>query len=165
MSTATKISLLLAAITSGLTAGLFWGYSYSVMRALRTVDDKIFVTVMNKINIVIQNGWFGFCFGGGLVFAVVSVIMVLVSRNVAALPWAIASAVLFLAAVVVTSVINIPLNNALATVAATADPETLAAARERFEAPWDRANVIRAALHTAAFVAACLALLADRVRP
>ena len=165
MSAVTKISLLLAAITSGLTAGLFWAFGYSVMRALRTVDDKTFVTVMNKINVVILNGWFGFCFGGGLVLAVVAVIMVLVSRNAAAPGWAIASAVLFLVAVIVTSVINIPLNNALATAATTADPGTLAAARDRFEAPWNRANIIRAALHTAAFVAACIALLTYRARP
>ncbi|QDP95943.1 DUF1772 domain-containing protein [Microlunatus elymi] len=165
MNALTKISLVLAAITSGLTAGLFWGYAYSVMPALRTVDDKTFVTVMNKINVVILNGWFGFCFGGGLALAVIAMIMVLISRNTAAMPWAIASAVLFLAAVIVTSVINVPLNNGLATVAATADPGALAAARAHFEAPWNKANVIRAGLHTAAFVAGCIALLAYRIRP
>ena len=159
----TKIILLLSVVTSGLTAGLFWAYAYSVMPALRSVPDGVFVTTMNRVNAVIPvSGWFWLCFGGGLVLAVAAVIAVAVGDGRESLPWLIAAAAAFVIAVVVTGAVNIPLNTGLEEVSAASDPAALAAARQRHEVPWIRANVVRAVFHTIAFVSSAVALLVYR---
>jgi uncharacterized membrane protein len=157
---ATKIILLLAAVTSGLSAGLFWAFAYSVMPALRTADDRVFVTVMDKINtVIVASGWFWLCYAGGMILSIAALVMVVVTWSPAALPTVIIATAFYLLAMIATGVINIPLNNALAAIAGTADPAVLTSMRQRYEAPWNRGNVIRAALHTIAFVASCIALL------
>jgi uncharacterized membrane protein len=72
------------------------------------------------------------------------------------LPWAVAALVLYLAVVVATLAVNVPLNDA---VKAAGDPDRiadLAAVRERFnEARWVSWNLARTVASTAAF--GCLA--------
>ena len=47
--------LLTAKTLAGLLAGVFFAYATSMMPALRAMDDDTFLTVMNKINVVIVN--------------------------------------------------------------------------------------------------------------
>lgn len=143
------IVLVLATVTSGLTAGLFWAFGYAVMPALRRTDNRTFAEVMNQINVVILNGWFALCFGGAAVFGVLAVIMVAIGGS-SALPWAIAAVAIYVASLIITFAVNIPLNNALAATSR----------REAFEDRWNRANVLRAVGHTIAFTAFGIALLA-----
>ncbi|MFD8743300.1 DUF1772 domain-containing protein [Streptomyces sp. NPDC059616] len=72
-----------------------------------------------------------------------------------ALPWLIAALVLYLVAFMVTSGVNVPLNDELARAGDSAHAGQLAATRADFENKWVLWNVVRALLHTAAF--ACLA--------
>ncbi|SDT18487.1 anthrone oxygenase family protein [Microlunatus soli] len=148
MIIATMIILLLATVTSGLTAGLFWAFGYAVMPALRRTDDRTFAEVMNQINVVILNGWFALCFGGAAIFGVLAVIVVAVGGS-AALPWTITAVAVYAASLIITFAVNIPLNNALASTSQ----------RAAFEGRWNRANVLRATGHTIAFVAFGTALL------
>jgi uncharacterized membrane protein len=120
---------------SGLLAGVFFAYAVSVMPALRSMDDQTFVTVMNRINVVIVNPLFLLVFLGAPALAVV---LLAWDRS----PWAIAAAVLAVVTLLVTIVFNIPLNNALA---AGGD-------REAFETPWVLWNVVRTLTGTAGFV-------------
>ncbi|MFD5503694.1 anthrone oxygenase family protein [Streptomyces sp. NPDC127061] len=72
-----------------------------------------------------------------------------------ALPWLIAALVLYLVAFMVTSGVNVPLNDQLARAGDPAHAGQLAAKRADFENKWVLWNVVRVLLHTAAF--ACLA--------
>lgn len=137
-------SLVAAVITNGLMAGLFAAYSYAIMPGLGRGGDRTFVEAMQQTNAAILNGWFGICFGGAVVFAAVAVLLHLGRPG---LPWIVAGLVLYLAVLVVTFRINVPLNDALAA-AGDGDP---AGARARFEGVWVRWNVVRAVLSTAAF--------------
>jgi uncharacterized membrane protein len=136
--------LVAAVITNGLMAGLFAAYSYAVMPGLGRAGDRTFVEAMQQTNAAILNGWFGICFGGAVVFAAVAVVL---HRGRPGLGWILAGLVLYVAVLVVTFAVNVPLNDALAA-AGNADP---AGVRARFEGTWVRWNVVRAVLSTGAF--------------
>ena len=135
--------LVLGITTTGLIAGLFCAFAYSVMPGLHRADARTLVTAMQKINVAIVNPVFLLLFFGGLV---VTVAAAWLCRHDAIAPWAIAAAVLYLLGLVVTVAFNIPLNDRLA---AATDPD---AARRAFETAWVRWNLVRAALHTGAFM-------------
>jgi uncharacterized membrane protein len=127
--------LLTAKTLAGLLAGVFFAYATSVMPALRAMDDDTFLTVMNKINVVIVNPVFLLVFLGA---PLASVAILAWERN----PWAIAGAALALVTLLVTAVFNIPLNNALAD----------GGSREAFENPWILWNILRTVTGTACLV-------------
>jgi uncharacterized membrane protein len=153
-----NVSLVLATITTGLVAGLFYAYSVSVMLALQRVDDRTFIEVMQRINAAIQNGWFALTFLGAVLFTGLSAIL-LWGRGDRVLWLVIAGLALYLLALVVTFGINIPLNNRLDAAGRPdriADPASVRAA---FEAGWARWNIIRTLLATGSFACLCAALI------
>ena len=144
-------ALVAGTVTTGLMAGLFAAFSYAVMPGLSRTDDATFVQSMQRINVAILNGWFGLCFGGALVCTALAVLL---HRGRAGLGWIVAGLLLYVAVLVVTFAVNVPLNNRLN--AATTD---LAAARAAFEVAWVRWNHLRSVLCTAAFGCLCWALV------
>jgi uncharacterized membrane protein len=149
------LALVAATITTGLVAGLLFAYAVSVMPALRLVDDRTFVEVMQRINVAIINGWFLTCFVGALVFTVLAGLLHLGADSRSALPWIVAAFVLYVAALVITGRLNVPLNNALVAAGKPDRIADVAAVRERFEAPWVRWNIARTVAATGAL--GCLA--------
>jgi uncharacterized membrane protein len=143
--------LFAATLTTGLAAGLFASWAYSVMPGLARADDRTFVTAVQRMNVAILNGWFAVCFGGALVFGVAAALLHLGGPDRRALPWIVAGALLYIAVVVVTFAANVPLNDRLAAAGDPARIRDLAAVRAAFEAGWIRWNVVRAVLNTAAF--------------
>ncbi|MGW0932632.1 anthrone oxygenase family protein [Streptomyces sp. NPDC002644] len=160
METARSLVLVAATVTTGLVAGLFHGFSIAVMPGLARGDDRTLVDVMRRINVAILNGWFLAGYVGALLLDVASLVLVLLDdgSRAAVLPVAVATA-LYLAAVVLTARVNIPLNNALEQAGADSGPAAAAAARRRFEQPWVRANHGRTVLCTLALTALCWALV------
>jgi uncharacterized membrane protein len=121
------------------------------MLGLGRADDRTFVEAMQRINVAILNGWFGAAFGGALVLAVLAVVL---NLHRSPLLWVVAALVLYLAAVVITMAVNVPLNNALDAAGLPDQPAYLAAARHAFESSWVRWNIVRTVASTAGF--ACL---------
>ncbi|MFJ2194211.1 DUF1772 domain-containing protein [Kitasatospora sp. NPDC087861] len=155
MELARTLTLIAAAVTCGLTAGLFYAYACSVMPALARVEDRAFIEVMQRVNVAILNGWFVLGFVGALLSTGAAVALHLPSDGHHALPATIAALALYVAAIGVTRSVNIPLNDELA---AAGEPKHItdpAGVRSRFEARWVRFNVLRALLCTAAL--GCLA--------
>ncbi|MFI6781422.1 DUF1772 domain-containing protein [Micromonospora sp. NPDC050276] len=151
MGLLSTVSLLAATLTTGLTAGLFAAFAYAVMPGLGRADDRTLVLAMQRINESILNGWFAVCFGGALLFTVLAAGLHLSGDRRAALPWVVAALLLYLVVLGVTGVVNVPLNNVLARAGDVDGVTDLAALRERFEATWVRANVVRAVASTGAF--------------
>ncbi|MFF3457882.1 DUF1772 domain-containing protein [Streptomyces sp. NPDC002730] len=140
-----------ATVVNGLVAGVWYAYATSVMPALARSDDRIYLEVMQNINEVIQNPVFFAGFFGALILAAVAAWQ---QRRSPARWWAVAALALYAAVLLVTTAVNIPLNDE---VAAAGDPARIAdpaAVRERFEDPWVAWNVVRLVLSTAAL--ACL---------
>jgi uncharacterized membrane protein len=148
------LSLLAATLMTGAMTGVFGIYANAIMPGLRATDDRTFVGAFQSIDRAIINPLFMLTFLGALVFAAVAAGLHAGERSV--LVWVAAAFVLYLAVVVVTLAINVPLNDALK---AAGDPDRiadLAQVRDRFdEARWVGWNIVRTILSAAAF--ACLA--------
>ncbi len=137
--------LIAATITTGLVAGLLFGFACAVMPGLHRVDDAGFVAVMQSINRSILSGWFLLCFVGAPLLTVAALAIDIVGDRAGVL--AIATAVALTAlSYLITAAVNVPLNNALD--ASTADP---AQARALFEGRWVRWHIARTLASTGAF--------------
>lgn len=132
-------TLITARILAGLLAGLYLGFAIAVMPALRRTDDTTFGIVMNHINAVIVNPPFLVVLVGA---PAVTVGLLVVDRS----PVVVVAAALAVAALIVTVVANVPLNNALAD----------GGARDAFETPWVRWHLTRTAATAASFALLCL---------
>jgi len=152
--------LVLAAMTTGLTAGVFAIYGNAVMPGLRSTDDRTFVGAFQSVDRAIINPWFiGGGFFGALGLAVAAAVLHLGEEWRSVLPWIVAAAVLHLVVVAITVAVNVPLNDAIK---AAGDPATIdvAAVRGAFdEARWVAWNWVRVALDLAAFGALAIALV------
>jgi len=120
---------------SGLLAGLYAAFVIAVMPALRGVPDSVFISTMNRINDVIVNPAFILLFLGTPVLS-----LILLRWHQGVLAWvAVATAV---AAVLITFMANIPLNDALAA----------GGSRDAFENPWTAWHAVRTAACLTTFV-------------
>jgi uncharacterized membrane protein len=148
------LSLFAATITTGAMTGVFGIYANAIMPGLRATDDRTFVGAFQAMDRAIINPAFMLTFLGALVFSAAAAGLHAGEKSV--LPWIVAAFVLYLAVVVITLAINVPLNDALK---AAGDPDRiadLARVRDRFdEARWVGWNIVRTILSAAAF--ACLA--------
>jgi uncharacterized membrane protein len=149
MSTVVLVAALVAA---GLVAGLFYAYACSVLPGLGRGDDRTFVEAMRGINIAIVNPVFLLTFLGAPVLAGVAVFL-----NPGPRPWVLAGFGFLVAMLVITAVVNVPLNNAL-----DSGGEDYAALRAQFETVWVRWNVLRALASTAGFGCLVAAVLTRR---
>lgn len=151
-------ALILATLSTGLTAGVFGLYAHTVMPALAKTDDRTFVGSFQAMDRAILNPWFvGFGFTGSLVFSAAAVVTQIGHDP---LGWTIAALVLYLIAFVITPAVHLPRNDALK---AAGDPDTIAdlakVRRDFDEARWRRWNTVRAWTSTFAFAALCWALV------
>jgi uncharacterized membrane protein len=161
MGVVRTVALIAATISTGLMAGVFWLYAHTVMPGLRRADDRLFVGAFQALDRAIVNAWFlagGFL--GALVLTAASVFLHFGGDSLAVPAWIVAGFVLYLATVVITFAVNVPLNDALK---AAGDPdaiEDLAGVRRQFnEARWVRWNLARTVLTTAAFACLTVALV------
>lgn len=144
-----------ATVATGLVAGVFSAFACAVMPALARSDDRVFVRVMTDINDAIQNPVF---FAGFLGAPVLTAVCARRSRGSGRRRWVWAALTAHALVLLVTTVVNVPLNDRLAGAgdpARIADP---AAVRERFEDTWVAWNVVRALLSTSALVCLVRAL-------
>lgn len=140
------ISLVVAAISTGLLAGVYYAYASSVMLAFHQLDDRTFVDVMNRINTVIVNPVFMLSFLGSVAFTVLAAALHLRADQRTVLWWILGALALNIISFLISSGGNIPLNNTLANVHAG----DFASVRTHFEAPWVRLNIMRALANTGA---------------
>jgi uncharacterized membrane protein len=156
MDTVRLVVLVSATISTGLIAGLFYGYHVAIVTALRGVDDRTYVKVNQQVNTHILNGgFFGPYLGSAVFSAVAAASMFGGDRGSVLLPTGLAF--LFnVAAILVTGAGNIPLNRALD----RSNLDQATKTRERFEKPWNRFNALRSWLHGLGFVCMCWALIA-----
>lgn len=145
-------------VLTGLMAGLFFAYACSVTLALRTVDDHTYIDVMQRINRAIQNGVFGLCFVGAALLPAVGAVLAFGAGRPGAAGLAGAGLGCYLAALVVTFAVNIPLNVRLDRAGSARGVQDPGPPRERFERQWNRSNAVRTLLSVAALTLQCLAL-------
>ena len=144
-----------AALGAGLAAGVYLAFSFLVLPAFRTLPAAAAVSAMQRINVSAVRAPFMTVFFGGAA-ASAAVIVLHLTSDAPAGPTRILGAVLALAAVVITVVRNVPLNNALVRIDANAPG--LMATWQSFDRSWSRANYARATVSVAAVIALIFSL-------
>jgi len=134
-----------ARVSGGLLAGLYLAFAVAVMPALHGLGDDGFVDTMKRINVSIVNPAFLLVFLAAPVLAVAAAVL---ARS----PWAYTAATLGVITLVITLVVNVPLNDKLAAGGSRADFETL----------WVLFNALRTLTGIGSFV--CLLLSRSTVR-
>ena len=146
------IVLVGAIMTTGLVAGVFVLYAHTIMPGLRRTDDRTFVGAFQAIDRAVINPWFMTCFFGALLLIGIAAVQSFHSGARGTSPWLTAGFVLYLAVVVITLTVHVPLNDAIK---AAGDPDTLAdldQVRREFDEPrWAAWNLVRTLLCTTAF--------------
>jgi uncharacterized membrane protein len=151
-------ALIVTTVLLGLISGLFYTYTVSVMLSLRGVDDRTFVSVMQRINRDIQNGKFFLSFVGALLFLILSLVLFIGVDSGVLLP-IIVSLVLYVISFGITVRGNVPMNIRLER---RGDPDKiadLAGARKEFEERWTKLNTLRGLFATLAMGTMCWALI------
>jgi uncharacterized membrane protein len=150
----------IAAVGSGLAAGVFFAFSTFVMTALDRLPDRQGLLAMQEINDVAPTPWFMVPFIGTALVGVVLVVLAL--RRPSDLPVVnlVVGSVLYVAGVVVTVAYHVPNNDDLALV----DPSSPGAADawNDYRTPWTAWNHVRTVLFLGAAIAFTVALVASR---
>jgi uncharacterized membrane protein len=151
MTSLTSAVLIAAALATGWVAGVLGHYAHTLMPALRTVDDRTFVTAFQAIDRAILNPWFMVAFFGAPVLAAAGAVLTWGDGSALRI-WLLVAAALLVAGVIMTVTINVPLNDAIK---AAGDPDRiadLAAVRSAFdESRWATWNLVRTVTTVAAF--------------
>lgn len=147
----------LAALGSGLMAGLFFVFSTFMMTALARLGAPQGIAAMQSVNVAILNPLFLSVFMGTAVLSLVTGAAALWNWRAAGSGWLLAGSLLYLAGImVVTMLFNVPLNDALAAV----DPASGegAAAWQRYLDVWVKWNHVRTVAGLGALACFILAL-------
>lgn len=148
---------LLAALGSGLIAGVFFAFSAFVMKALARRPAGEGIAAMQSINVVVLTSWFMAAFLGTGVACVLTLIISLLRWHMPGAAWLLAGSVLYLAgSLLVTIVFNVPKNEALAA-AAPADPGSVKL-WAAYVAGWTLWNHVRTAASFGAAASFAIAL-------
>ena len=147
-TTTQSVTLVAATVGTGLMAGLYFAFDVSVMPGLGRGDDQTYVTAMRNINEAIDNGLFGLLFLGAFLATGIAAVQQQRGGRPDAARWGWTAFALYGLSLVVTALVNIPLNNQLARAGSD-----LTAARSRFGTRWTSGNLIRTVACTAALAA------------
>jgi uncharacterized membrane protein len=153
-NTVVIIYTFIAALGSGLIAGVFFIFSFAVMRALSRITPFSGMWAMQSINIYILNPVFlGVFLGTGIICAGLAITAV-VRWHLPGAGWMLAGTMIYIiGSIGVTMIFNVPMNNALM-VADPATPEGLEL-WAKYLTDWTFWNHIR----TFASIAACASLI------
>lgn len=156
--TASNIILTLTATLTALMAGLFYAWSCSVMLGFARLNDREFVSAMQKTNRAILNPVFFASFFGAPIFLVISTFLHYGFPRF----WLLFSATIIylIGNFGVTMFGNVPLNNTLDQFnLESATDEEIARQRINFERPWNNLNTIRTISSTLALILVIIACL------
>ncbi|MEU6250537.1 DUF1772 domain-containing protein [Glycomyces sp. NPDC047010] len=158
--------LLLATLTTGLTAGVYTDWSNTIMPGLGEVDDRTFVGAFQALDTAITNPLFlGVEFTGSLLLIALALVLHLRSGQRAVLVWLSVALAAYLVSVVITMGVNEPLNTEIRSVTELGTDADFTAARALLdEARWTAWNTVRALVTVAAFGSLAWTLVIHRRR-
>lgn len=145
-------ALIIATLMVGLMAGVMALYANTLMPGLGRTDDRTFIGAFQAIDTRIINPLFLMTFFGALVFTALAAVLHLDEEVRSPLPWIVVAGALYLATVVITLRINVPLNDGIKAAGSPNQISDLAEVRKKFsEGKWARWNLVRVVATTTAF--------------
>ena len=146
-------------VLTGLSAGLFYAWSVSVIPGTQKLADPTYLETMQSINRAILNPAFFLIFFGSVVFLCIASIYQFHTSRITFWLMLTASIFYFVGTVGVTALGNVPLNDQLDILKLTEiNPDKIAAFRNFYETKWNRLHLIRTAFALLSFLLAVLTL-------
>ena len=157
-SAAGIVVLFVAVMSSGILAGFFLTYGFTIMPGLATTPDQVFVEAFQGLERMFGTFEFGVNWPvilGYLCGPVVMAVAIALHRKSRPIRWwLLAAFVLTIATIAITQIFNVPLNDAI-TAAGNPTMTEAAQVRAEFREDWWRTwNLVRSATAVGAF--ACL---------
>ncbi len=149
-------------ILTGLSAGLFYAWSVSVIPGTQKLADPIYLETMQSINRAILNPRFFLIFFGSVVFLSISSIYQFHTSKMTF--WLILSASIFylFGTVGVTAFGNVPLNDQLDLLKLTElNTDKITAFRRFYETNWNRLHLTRTVFAVISFILSLLAVFIE----
>lgn len=158
------IVLVCATITTGLIAGLFFGYQVSIIPAFKSLSSEEYIAAMQAINVTIQQDVFFECaFLGSAIFLLAA--LILLRSKIGSLQYTllILATILYLIGVLgITIGANVPLNDMLALFPLQSSaPQQVVSTRAAFENQWNAWHLIRTIASVCSLILLVLACLSS----
>lgn len=140
-----KLSIvLIAALLTGLSAGLCFTWSNAITTGIGRLDNLGYLQAFQQMNRTIINPTFIVVFFGPFIAQTLSIFLLKNTSSTIILVLVTATLLYFFGLVLVTIFGNVPLNEILdKTDLATASTENLQSLRDQFEVKWNRLHLIR----------------------
>jgi len=153
------ISLFLAVSITGLSSGLFYAWSVSVIPGTRKVLDSAYLETMQSINRAILNPAFFLIFFGSLILLCVTTVLHSGSKQTFWL-LLIAAIIYAVGTIGITAMGNVPLNKQLDKLSLQEiSSDEISAFRQFYEVKWNRLHFIRTVFAVLAFLLSVLAVI------
>lgn len=150
------ISLFAAIILTGLSAGFFYAWEFTVIPGTKQVGDHTYIETMQSVNRAIINPAFMLIFFGPLIIQMLSTYQF---KGTAAFWYLFAATAVYFGSLLVTMMGNVPMNNALDAVHLNSlSPEQLLHQRSGYEPRWNRLHLLRTVFAVASFTILLLSL-------
>ncbi|MBA8905590.1 MULTISPECIES: DUF1772 domain-containing protein [Aminobacter] len=148
--------IFLAALGSGIAAGLFFIFSNTIMASFAKLPVPQGIAAMQQINVTIINPLFMLVFMGMVVLSLVLGAKAIFSWSEAGAAWLLAGSVAYLVGCfLVTMVFNVPLNDAIAAVdPASAEGAAMWTRYLKEWLPWNHVRTVACLVSLASFVMA-----------
>jgi len=158
-----SFTLVGAVVLTGLSAGLFYAWSVSVIPGTQKISDGSYLESMQSINRAILNPAFFLVFFGSMVFLLVASVYEFTNNKTAF--WLMLLATIFytIGTVGVTALGNVPLNDQLEALSLSElTQEKAAAFRNFYETEWNRLHLIRTVFAVLSLLLATVSLLTNK---
>lgn len=152
---------ILTVITTGLIAGLFYGFSCAVNQGLGNLSDAKYLEAFQSINKTIQNPLFFASFMGSLVLLLITTYLQYRNGMSSSFYFLLAATLVYAIAVFGITVLgNVPLNEQLDKFTLiSASAEEMATMRKLFEKPWNNFHTARTLASFLSFILAVVSML------
>lgn len=135
---------LAALLLTGGIFGFFYAWICSTMWGLDAAPPEVAIAAMQAMNASVRNAVFAPAFfGTPVILAVTAWVAGLAGRRLSAWSFGGAAVIYLVGAFVVTMLVNVPMNEALAAVGTPADPGAAQAVWQDYSAPWQFWNQLR----------------------
>lgn len=149
-----------AVLLTGLSAGLFYAWSVSVIPGTQKVSDEVYLQSMQSINRAILNPAFFVVFFGSALLLSLSIVYTYPSGKLAFFFFLAATLIYVIGTIGVTGLGNVPLNNQLDQLDLTlSGSEMLSDFRAMYEAKWNQFHAIRTSFSVIAFLLALIGIV------